>query len=97
MSDEKACLQTLRFFSIMGGAQALTYIIGLVRIKAVAILLGPGGVGLVSLYISAMGLIGTVSGLGITNSGVREVVQANRFKNQACEHDEAAYYRNIII
>lgn len=77
MSDEgKSYRQILRSSSIMGGAQALTYIIGLVRIKAVAILLGPSGIGLVGLYASAMGLIGTVSGLGIASSGVREVVQA---------------------
>lgn len=60
----------------MGGAQALNYLIALVRVKVVAMLLGPGGVGLVSLYASAMGLIGTVSGLGISSSAVREVVQA---------------------
>ena len=60
----------------MGGAQALNYLIAIVRVKVVAMLLGPSGVGLVSLYASAMGLIGTVSGLGITSSAVREVVQA---------------------
>ena len=68
--------QILRSSSIMGGAQALNYLIGLIRIKVVAILLGPTGVGLVGLYTSAIGLIGTVSGLGISNSAVREVVQA---------------------
>lgn len=60
----------------MGGAQALTYIIGLVRLKIIAILLGPNGIGLVSLYSSAMALLGTISGLGISSSGVREVVRA---------------------
>lgn len=77
MSEEgKSYRQILRSSSITGGAQALTYIIGLVRIKVVAMLLGPSGVGLVGLYTSAMGLIGTASGLGIASSGVREVVQA---------------------
>ena len=77
MSEEgKSYRQILRSSSIMGGAQALTYVIGLVRVKIVAMLLGPSGVGLVGLYASAMGLIGTVSGLGIASSGVREVVQA---------------------
>ncbi len=84
MSDEdKSYRQVLRSSSVMGGAQALTYIIGLVRIKIVAMLLGPSGIGLVGLYASAMGLIGTVSGLGIASSGVREVVQAYSHEDAA--------------
>lgn len=73
--------QILRSSSIIGGAQALNYLIALVRVKVVAVLLGPGGVGLVSLYTSAMGLIGTVSSLGIGSSAVREVVQAYSKEN----------------
>jgi len=49
----------------------------MVRTKLVAILLGPSGVGLVGLYVSATGLIGTFSGLGIGSSGVREVAEAH--------------------
>ncbi len=49
----------------------------MVQTKLVAILLGPSGVGLVGLYQSATGLIGTVSGLGIGQSAVREVAEAH--------------------
>lgn len=69
--------QILRSSSIMGSAQALAYLIGLIRIKAVAVLLGPAGVGLLSLYTSALALIGTVSALGLSHSSVREVAQAH--------------------
>ncbi len=57
----------------MGGAQALNYLVAMVRVKIIAVLLGPAGIGLVGLYQSAVGLVGTVSGLGIASSGVREV------------------------
>lgn len=60
----------------MGGANGLSYLVALVRVKIIAVLLGPAGVGLVSLYMSAIGLVGTVSGLGIGSSGVREVALA---------------------
>ena len=60
----------------MGGANGLNYLVALVRVKIIAVLLGPAGVGLVSLYMSAIGLVGTVSGLGIGSSGVREVALA---------------------
>jgi antigen flippase len=68
--------QVLRASSIIGGAQGLNYIVGLVRVKVVAILLGPSGVGLISLYQSTLGLVGNVAGLGIASSGVRAVAQA---------------------
>ncbi len=61
----------------MGGAHGLNYLIGLVRVKAIAILLGPSGVGLISLYTAAIGMVGAVSSLGIGTSGVREVAQAH--------------------
>lgn len=49
----------------------------MVRVKVVAVLLGPTGVGLVGLYSSTTGLLGTLAGLGISSSGVREVAEAN--------------------
>ncbi len=60
----------------MGGAHGLNFLVGLIRVKIVAVLLGPAGVGLIGLYSSAISLIGAVSGLGIGVSGVREVSQA---------------------
>ena len=44
--------------------------------KAVALLLGPAGVGLIGLYNSVIELSKTVSGLGLGNSGVREIASA---------------------
>ena len=69
--------QTLRSSSIAGGAQGLNYIIGLIRVKLVAVLIGPSGVGLIGLYTSAIGLVGVVSALGVGTSAVREIVRAN--------------------
>lgn len=43
----------------------------------VALLLGPSGIGLVSLYASATGLVGTIAELGVGSSGVREVAEAH--------------------
>jgi len=75
----------LKASSIVGGSQAVSYIIGMVRTKLVAMLPGPTGVGLVALYGSVMELLGTLTGLGVSQSGVREVAeihgrgQAERF------------------
>jgi len=69
--------QILKSSSIIGGAQGINYLIAMVRVKLVAVLLGPSGVGLVGLYVSATSLVGTVAGMGISSSGVREVAEAH--------------------
>lgn len=68
--------QILRSSSIMGGAQAINYLVGLLRVKVVALLLGPAGVGVIGLYTSATSLLGTVTGLGLQGSAVRAIAQA---------------------
>lgn len=66
----------LRSSSIIGGAQAINLLIGMIKTKLVAILLGPAGVGLVTLYQSATSVVGIISNFGISSSAVRQVAQA---------------------
>ena len=74
--DNNSYGQILKSSSIIGGARLLNLVIGMVRTKFVAMFIGPSGIGLVSLYQSAIGLTGTLSGLGIGQSGVRQVAEA---------------------
>lgn len=76
--------QILRSTTIVGGAQGLNLVIGLVRTKLVAMLLGPGGMGLVGLYQSVIGTMSTLTGLGLSSSGVRQVAEAAGSGDQIC-------------
>ena len=76
MSEGNSYRQILRSSSIMGGAQAINYLVSLLRVKVVAVLLGPAGVGVIGLYTSATSLLGTVTGLGLQGSAVRAIAQA---------------------
>ena len=62
---------------LIGGTQIINILLGIVRTKVLAVLLGPAGVGLVGTYQSAMDLIGTVTGFGISRAGVRQIAAAN--------------------
>ena len=75
MSQGNSYGQILRSSSIMGGAQAINYLVALLRVKVVAVLLGPAGVGVIGLYTSATSLLGTVTGLGLQGSAVRAIAQ----------------------
>ena len=66
----------LRTSSITGGASVLNILIGLVRTKAVALLLGPAGLGLISLYTGLMSTAVTMASLGVGAVGARQVAEA---------------------
>ncbi|WP_041787212.1 O-antigen translocase [Rhodomicrobium vannielii] len=67
----------LRSSSIIGGASVVNILASLVKMKIAAVLLGPAGVGLVGLYQSLMQTAGSVAGLGLTNSGTRQIAAAS--------------------
>lgn len=73
--------QILKSSSIIGGAQALTVLISMVRIKAVAIILGPTGLGLIGIYTTAVDFVAIISGMGIGNSAVRDIAEAHASGN----------------
>jgi O-antigen/teichoic acid export membrane protein len=67
----------LRSSSIVGGAQVINIAVGLVKMKAAAVLLGPAGVGLVGLYITLMQTAATVASLGMASAGTRQIAAAH--------------------
>src|ERR1700674_3077933 len=68
--------QILKSSALVGGSSVLNIGIGIVRTKAMAMLLGPGGFGLFGLYGSIANLTQTVAGMGINSSGVRQIAAA---------------------
>jgi antigen flippase len=71
--QKKSYSRIMKSTSLIGGAQGTTMLIGMIRVKFVAILIGPIGVGLVATYQSILQMIGTVAGLGLQSSAVRDV------------------------
>jgi PST family polysaccharide transporter len=61
----------------VGGSQVLNVAVGMIRTKAMAIMLGPAGFGLFGLYTAVSSLAQTIAGMGINSSGVREIAAAS--------------------
>ncbi len=68
--------QILRSSVLVGGSSVLNILIGIVRTKAMAMLLGPAGFGLAGLYGSVSDLTQNIAGMGINSSGVRQIAEA---------------------
>ena len=58
---------------IIGTSQVVNILISIVRIKVLALLLGPSGVGLLSVYNSLLEMVEKTAGLGMQSSGLREI------------------------
>ena len=65
--------QILKSSALIGGSQVLVLLVGIVRTKILAVLLGPAGFGLMSVYMSIGELAASIAGLGVDRSGVRQI------------------------
>lgn len=63
----------LKYTGLFGGVQGLGILVGLVRNKCVALLLGPDGMGLVSLFNSTVSFVSNSTNFGLPMSAVRTV------------------------
>jgi antigen flippase len=68
--------EALKSTSIIGGSTVIVMLIRMLRTKVLAILLGPGGIGLEAIYDSVVSLARTASDLGISSAGVRQIASA---------------------
>ena len=75
-SEQSSYRQIFKATSLFGGVQVFQILIGIIRTKFVAVLLGTTGVGIMGLFNAPLQLILSVTGLGITFSAVRDISEA---------------------
>lgn len=68
--------QILRATGIIGGASAVNVLIGLLRNKVAALVLGPLGIGLVGIFHNLVQTAAVLAALGIGNVGTRQLAEA---------------------
>ncbi|MCZ8131117.1 MAG: O-antigen translocase [Steroidobacteraceae bacterium] len=72
----RSYVEILRSTVLIGGTSAVALLIGLVRTKAMAVLLGPAGFGLMGALTAIADLARSVADLGVNASGVRQIAEA---------------------
>jgi antigen flippase len=75
-AEKHSYSQILKSSVLVGGSSVLKIAIGIVRTKAMAVLLGPAGFGLFGLFGSIADLSQNIAGMGINSSGVRQIAEA---------------------
>jgi enterobacterial common antigen flippase len=75
-APKKSYGQILKSSAVIGGSTAFNMLFTIVRTKAMAVLLGPTGVGLLGIYSSISDVVRNIAGLGINSSGVRQIAES---------------------
>lgn len=90
--------QIIKSSVMIGGASMVNIAIGIVRTKAMALLLGPAGVGLMGMFQSTVDLAVSVAGMGINSSGVRQIAEsAGSGKQERIAETSAVLRRTVWV
>lgn len=78
MSESKILYrQILKSTTLFGGVQVFNIIVSILRSKAIALFIGPVGMGIAGLLSSTIDVIYTATSLGLGTSGVKSISQDN--------------------
>jgi O-antigen/teichoic acid export membrane protein len=74
--------QIMKATSIFGGVQVFLIIIGIIRSKFIAVLLGPFGMGITGLLTSTLNLVAGFTNFGLSVSAVKDISAAHSSGNE---------------
>lgn len=87
----------LKAISLFGGLKVFQIIIGVIKNKFVAILLGPTGMGVVGMITSTTGMVSALTSFGLETSSVRDVAQAYTSKETDRVNRIITVLRKLIL
>ena len=96
-SENNSKKQIVKSSAIVGGASLLTILVGLLKVKILAVLLGPGGIGLMGILTTIMATGTTFFGMGLNTSGVRELAVNNKSIESLELVRKALFLANFIL
>lgn len=82
--------------TLFGGVQVYQIVISIIKSKFVAVLLGPFGVGIQGLYTSALDMVQTITKMGLAQSAVRDVSEANGTGNKQRINTVVSVLRRLV-
>lgn len=87
----------LKSTSLTGGSQVISTVIGMLRIKFAAVLLGPAGIGLIGTYMAIQQFVVSLAGMGINQSGVRDISSARATGDQVRVAETVGVVRRLSL
>jgi enterobacterial common antigen flippase len=90
-AERSTYTQIFKSTLVVGASSAVGVMFSIVRNKAIALMLGPEGVGLIGLYGALVDITQSIAGMGVQSSGVRQIAEAS------ATHDEKTIAQTYLI
>jgi len=75
----------------------VTIVVGIIKVKVLAVLLGPAGVGVMGLYQNVMATASIMCGCGLESSGVRQIAAAQDDARTQTLIRRALFWANVLL
>jgi O-antigen/teichoic acid export membrane protein len=82
VEEQSSYRQIFKATGLFGGVQVFNILIGIIRSKFIAVLLGPAGMGITGLLTSTTSMITGLTNFGLGSSAVRNVAEAHAQQNK---------------
>ena len=89
--------QIFRSSAVIGSASAVNILIGIAKVKILAVMLGPAGIGIMGLYQNIMATATTLTGCGLEGSGVRQIAAAQEDRELLALMRRALWWANVLL
>lgn len=90
--------QILKSIAMMGSSSILNILLGIIRTKFSAVILGPTGVGVVGLLGAIMNTASTIGGMGLSTSGIQQIslIRSTNLQSEMNCSKKALWYLTIF-
>ena len=95
-SERDSYKQIFKTTSIFGGIQVFNILIVILKSKIVAVLLGPAGLGIISIFNSTSALIASCTNFGLNVSAVKSIALANQVEGKQHQSKLIAVVKKLI-
>ena len=95
-SERDSYKQIFKTTSIFGGIQVFNILIVILKSKVVAVLLGPAGLGIISIFNSTSTVIASCTNLGINVSAVKSIALTNQVEQKGQQSILIAVVKKLI-
>lgn len=97
MLRKSGYLNAFKATSLFGGVQVFRLLSNMIRFKLIAVILGPSGFGLISIFNSVLNFVVYTSNMGISSSAIKEISSVNATDdNEKKNNVVTAIYRWIF-
>lgn len=98
MSEDRNSYRNItKSIGIFGGTKVFQILVGLIRNKIVAVLLGPVGMGIQGMLLTTVSLVEAFTGLGLHTSAVRDVAKAHASGDKDRIDTTVSILRKLVV